>query len=238
MALSSPFTPSNKRPDRRRPQTRAKIPAPAGRWLMGPGSGRLLVPMPRGDRHMCGKWPLAIGAGMAGVIAGCGGGAAVVVTGPAHSRPAAVHRSAPPAPVYSDRYCQHLDDGRWVTNDSASSTTACVPDPSDATGVERVDESVAIPRCRHCTMSEWTRAERQARSTGQEAGTATLPDRTSLVRSQLASRCTGHSGATARQCDCVADELASAMPVDGAENPPADDARTQAALQRCLAQTN
>jgi hypothetical protein len=39
----------------------------------------------------------------------------------------------------SPSYCQRLNDGERVTNDSSSSTTPCVPDPSYVTGDEQAD---------------------------------------------------------------------------------------------------
>ena len=107
-------------------------------------------------------------AGIAALaLTGCGTTntqSATVASAP--TQPAAA--AAAPSAV-SAANCQFVN-GKWVTNDSAYSTTPCVPDPAFATGDVQSDESGVVPRCHHCKLSDWTRAEEQAR---QSAATST-----------------------------------------------------------------
>src|SRR5690242_18908868 len=111
---------------------------------------------------------VALGAAVA-AITGCGsGGRTMTVTEAKPSlttAPASTHATPTTADSHaSDRYCQRLDSGRWVTNDSPYSTTPCVPEPSKATGDEQADGSVALPRCFGCSIADWQRAENRART--------------------------------------------------------------------------
>src|SRR5689334_5568491 len=92
---------------------------------------------------------IALGVAVA-AIAGCGGGARIVTVTQANpsarTPPATTSTSATtPDDHASNRYCQRLDNGRWVTNDGPYSTTPCVPAPSNATGDEQRDGSLALP---------------------------------------------------------------------------------------------
>jgi hypothetical protein len=180
-------------------------------------------------------------------IAGCGGGTAVTIgTAPTSSRPTTtVNSSGPGAPSSrsaSSRYCQRLDDGRWVTNDRAFSTTPCVPDPSYASGDERADGALALPRCFTCKLSDWERAERRAKKKGGEpTGTSntdtTAPQTLSLaawpatVRQSFIDTC-AESGDDAL-CECAESKLANQIPADQASSLSADDPRIRSAFRNC-----
>jgi hypothetical protein len=175
----------------------------------------------------------AIGLGI-GAITGCGGAAFVGSSTLAIS-------SMPPTtttanPTASVRYCQRLPDGRWVTNDSAFSTTPCVPDPSYATGDEEADGSGVIPRCFGCSPSDWDRAETRAeqRSAGVDgaAAASTSPsDLPTAADGTVAHACA--QDAEDGLCGCVTGQLAQQVPSDQMGALPADDPRVRAALQSC-----
>jgi hypothetical protein len=175
-----------------------------------------------------------------GTVAGCGGAAGVgPATVPASSSPPP---TTTPDPTISAAYCQWLSAGNWVTNDSAYSTTPCVPDPSDATGDEQADASVAMPRCFSCKLSDWARAElRAARrrglpSPGSNVATAasasTGADRWSpRARSGFISGCAENMVGV--QCGCLADQLERQVSADQAPSLAGDDPRLPAATQAC-----
>ena len=176
-----------------------------------------------------------------GTVAGCGGAA---VVGP---ETVPVSWSPPttttPDPTTSARYCQRLDDGRWVTNDSAYSTTPCVPDPSNATGDEQADGSQAIPRCFTCKLSEWDRAEwRKARqappgpSDGTTSADTAYPNGWSpQAQAQVFASCTSGWGDNRAQCCCVVDSVVQVqqIPADDAPSLSSYDPEIQAAASDC-----
>jgi hypothetical protein len=189
----------------------------------------------RGERHL----RIAAIALSIGTVAGCGGAAPVgPATVPGFSSPS----TTTPDPTDSAAYCQWVDGGKWVTNDSAYSTTPCVPDPSDATGEEQADASVAIPRCFSCKLSDWDRAERrEAQRLGlpsppsgvAAAATAkTSPDPWSPgARSSFISGCAENMVGV--ECGCLADRLERQVPADQAQSLAGDDPRVHAATQSC-----
>ena len=195
---------------------------------------------------MRGRWGamVVLGAAVA-AIAGCGGGVRIVtVTGakPSATRaPAGTPPSATTADNHaSDRYCQRLDNGMWVTNDSPYSTTPCVPDPSKATGDEQADGSVALPRCFSCSLADWKRAEKRARASAaghdsDDAATGGAPQGAwdTAVRARFVAQCAGDHDDTDNMCECVAEQLADQVPATQADALSADDPRVQAAAQRC-----
>ena len=121
---------------------------------------------------MRGQWGavVALGAAVA-AIAGCGSDVRMVTVTEANPSATRAPASTPmSATTASDRYCQRLDDGTWVTNDSPYSTTACVPEPSQATGDRQADASMALPRCFSCRLADWKRAEERARASSAGHG--------------------------------------------------------------------
>src|ERR1700746_3805214 len=110
-------------------------------------------------------WIIATVLPIIALVAACGGTALVtpnVIVPSKTATPVAGENNATSDMSASASYCQRLNDGEWVTNDSAFSTTPCVPDPSYATGDEQVDGSAALPRCLTCSLSDWERAEKRA----------------------------------------------------------------------------
>jgi hypothetical protein len=140
-------------------------------------------------------------------------------------------------PTLSVGYCQLLDDGQWVTNDSASSTTPCVPDPSYATGDEQADASVAVPRCYTCKLSDWTRAETQAAvRAGHASATSTVAATGATGWSSddhkgFMSECTAYLNGSL--CECLANHLAWRIPPDQAQGLSGEDPRVQEAVREC-----
>ena len=187
---------------------------------------------------------VALGAAIA-AIAGCGGGArtaTVTQANPSATTPPATtaKRATAPDDHASNRYCQRLDNGRWVTNDSAYSTTPCVPDASQATGNEQADGSVALPRCFSCSLADWRRAEERARasSAGRDSGDTTTAGAAQVawggaVRARFVAQCAGDQDDTDNVCECVADQVADQVPPAQADTLSADDPRVEAAAQRC-----
>lgn len=175
-----------------------------------------------------------------GVVSGCGGAALTnAVPASESSIPAATEAADP---TMSVGYCQLLDDGEWVTNDSATLTTPCVPDPSYATGDEQVDASVAVPRCYTCKLSDWNRAEgRAAVRTGKDSAASPLdtsptdsasrnewsPD----ARRSFMGDCTAYMDASL--CQCLANHLEWRVPPDQAEALTGEDPRVQLAARQC-----
>jgi hypothetical protein len=189
----------------------------------------------RGKRHL----RIAAIALSIGTVAGCGGAAAV---GPAAVPASLSPITSAPDPTASVDYCQWVGSGKWVTNDSAYSTTPCVPDPSEASGDEQADASIAIPRCFSCELSDWERAEqRAARRVGLPApgsGAATAASATASpdawprgARSSFISGCA--ESMVGVECDCVADQLERQMPADQVQTLAGDDPRVHAATQAC-----
>jgi hypothetical protein len=172
------------------------------------------------------------------LVAGCGGTALVtpkmvVPTTTTNSTPG--ESSATADTDASAGYCQLLSDGEWVTNDSAFSTTPCVPDPSYATGDEQVDGSVALPRCFTCTLSDWNRAEERAaaRNGGQTqtAGTNTTAELPAAAYGSFVKVCA--QNADGGLCGCVTRAVSRQVPSNQLGALAADDPRVQAALESC-----
>ena len=195
---------------------------------------------------MRGQWGAMVVLGTAvAAIAGCGsGGRIVTVTEakPSATRaPASTPTSATTADNHaSDLYCQRLDSGTWVTNDSPYSTTPCVPESSKATGDEQADGSVALPRCFSCSLADWKRAEKRARasSAGEDSDDATSGGAAqdawgAAVRARFVAQCAGDHEDTDNLCECVADQLAAQVPAGQAATLSADDPRVHSAAQRC-----
>jgi hypothetical protein len=192
---------------------------------------------------MRGKRLLRIGSiGLTiGTVAGCGG---VMVVGSAIApTPASPPSTSAPDVTASVGYCQQLDDGQWVTNDSPYSTTPCVPDPSNATGDEQADASVAVPRCFSCKLSDWDRAERRAArrrglptpassSAGPATAGASLAGWSGDARNSFISGCAENMGAGV-ECDCLAGQLEQRVPSDQEQTLSDDDPRVQAAVESC-----
>lgn len=175
-----------------------------------------------------------------GGVGGCGGAALVgPTTFPASESPPTTTMSDPTA---SAQYCQRLSDGKWVTNDSAFSTTPCVPEPSYATGNEEVDGTVALPRCSTCRMSDWNRAE--ARAEARNSGRSP----TSQVDSAAAGN-TSSGGLPVAPgesvvegcaqdvddglCDCVTGQMAQEVSPGDMDALTSEDPRVQAAVRSC-----
>jgi hypothetical protein len=177
-------------------------------------------------------------AALAVVVTGCGRAAMVNPTSSSPAPTTSVVNRSPSSTRVSARYCQRLDDGTWVTNDSAYSTTTCVPDPSYATGDEQADGAVAIPRCFTCTLAEWRRAEERAETraggTPSTAATAiestTLDGWTAKEENAFLHVCGQNGFGT---CQCLADQLAPRVPGYEAGELSARDPRIQAAVQIC-----
>lgn len=187
---------------------------------------------------------IALGAAVA-AIAGCGGGARMATVTQANDSAATAPvpmptRAMAPDDHGSDRYCQRLDDGAWVTNDSPYSTTPCVPDPSNATGDEQADSSLALPRCFSCSLADWKRAEARARasSVGDDSGDTTGGGAAQVawgaaVRARFVALCAGDHEDPDNVCECVADQVATQVPAAQADTLSSDDRRVQAAARRC-----
>lgn len=189
----------------------------------------------RGARHL----RVAAIALSIGTVAGCGGPAPV---GPAAVPAALSPATTAPDPTESAAYCQWLAGGKWVTNDSAYSTTPCVPDPSDATGDEQADASVGMPRCFGCKLSDWERAEQRAAqrlglpSHGPGVATAATANASPDVwsrgaRSSFISGCAENMVGV--ECGCLANQLERQVPADQAQSLAGDDPRVHAATQAC-----
>ncbi len=198
--------------------------------------------LPRGPDDMRGKRLLKLAAIVMtiGAVGGCGGAALVA--------PTTVQVSASPPtttatdPTDSAQYCQRLPDGKWVTNDSAFSTTPCVPEPTYATGDERADGAVALPRCVTCSLSVWNRAE--ARAAARSGGQASM----SGMESAAAEDASGvglpeaAGGSLVEECaqdtddglcDCVTGQVAQEVAPGDVSDLTADDPRVQAAVRSC-----
>jgi hypothetical protein len=178
------------------------------------------------------------------LIAGCGGTAWVTNTGSTSSAEPATTALPSPANVgnvYSASYCWHLSSGRWVTG-KPNSTTACVPDPSYATGNQQDDGAVPLPRCYTCKPSDWTRAEAHAAAALQASGgdVNTAPHRwPPSVRSRFVTACA--DDATAKSlCGCIANILGRQIPADQFNDGDTsiDDPRVQGAITTCKSAAN
>lgn len=141
---------------------------------------------------------------------------------------------------YSARYCQRVQSGAWVTNDSAYSTTPCVPDPSYATGDQVADGSQAIPRCFTCKLSDWEHAEKrkarhaQGPSDGTTNADITDPDGWSPpARDQVLGVCTSGLSGSRTLCDCVANLVVQQIPAYEASWLSSDSPTLQAAAHEC-----
>ena len=182
-----------------------------------------------------------------GALAGCGTSASLdSASVPSSSSPPVSEASggsnAPPEKTASASYCQRLADGDWVTNDSAYSTTPCVPDPSYASGDEQADASRAIPRCFSCKLSDWKRAEKLA---AQRSGQSTVaPEMATTgsyttdpgswsfgVRQSFISECSQNVGGAL--CECLANHLARQIPAAQTGTLSGDDPRVQADIKSC-----
>jgi len=177
-----------------------------------------------------------------GGLAGCGTSASLdTPSAPSSSSPSITADAPVKDKTASASYCQLLADGHWVTNDSAYSTTPCVPDPADASGDEQADALRAIPRCFTCQLSDWTRAEeRAARRTGQSIASATATTGTYTtsagswspgLRRSFVSQCSKNVGGTL--CECLANHLARQVPSAQTGNLSGDDPRVQADVKTC-----
>lgn len=135
----------------------------------------------------------------------------------------------------SASYCQRLNDGQWVTNDSAFSTTGCVPDPSYATGDAQVDGSAALPRCFTCTLSDWEHAEQRAatRNGGQNRtpGTDTTAESPAATGGSFTKACAQNTDGGL--CGCVTRAVSRQVPSYQLGALTADDPRVEAALESC-----
>jgi hypothetical protein len=188
---------------------------------------------------------IAAGAGVILLVAGCGAGTpgpnTTVVTESNRIVATAAAQSATTADKYdSAGYCQQLQTGDWVTNDSADSTTACVPDPAYATGDRVADASQAIRRCFTCKLADWNRAEqRKARqapalSDGATSADTTDPDGWSPQdRNQVFAACTSSLGVSTTLCECVVNSVVPQIPASEASSLSPHDARLQAAAIEC-----
>jgi hypothetical protein len=167
-----------------------------------------------------------------GTVAGCGGAAVVgSATVSPSLRPPITTTSNPSA---SARYCQRLPNGQWVTNDSAYSTTPCVPDPAYATGDEQVDGSVAIPRCFACSLSDWDRAEKRAEARIASVDTTAANTTTAgSLPEEIAGSFSQACDQNADECECVERQVAKQVSPNQMGALTADDPRVQAALQNC-----
>lgn len=172
-----------------------------------------------------------------GVVSGCGEAAVIgSVSDTGSSSPAAPKQSDP---TLSVAYCQLRDNGEWVTNDRANSTSPCVPDPSHATGDEPADASVAIPRCYTCKLSDWKRAERRAAVQSGEAAAASMVATTATdtnhwsrdARSRFLSDC--GASLDGSLCECLANHLERGVRPDQAEGLSAEDPRVKLAARYC-----
>lgn len=175
-----------------------------------------------------------------GVLSGCGG-AALVSSAPVSSPPA----PAPTVirdPTLSVSYCQQLTSGAWVTNDSANSTTPCVPDPAYAVRYERAGEDIAVPRCSTCTLSDWQSADHLAQQQTGQTTTSTSSAPTSAptpgvakwslgVRASFISNCNTYM--TGSLCQCLANHLAWQVPADQVPGLSGEDLRVQVAAKEC-----
>lgn len=178
------------------------------------------------------------------VVAGCGGTALVraALIAPTTTTPAVATESNVTADKYaSAAYCQRLEDGQWVTNDSAFSTTPCVPDPSYATGNEQADGYLAVRRCITCSLSDWDRAEERAerRNGGQPQPTGTDTAGADSTSSSGLPVAGGSYFEMCAQnvddglCACVASRIEKQVPQYELAALTADDPRVQDAIQSC-----
>lgn len=183
-------------------------------------------------------WITATALLIIALVAGCGGTALVtpkmvVPTTTTTSTPGESNATADTGASAS--YCQRLSDGEWVTNESAFSTTPCVPDPSYATGDEQVDGSVALPRCFTCALSDWERAEERAaaRNGGQlqTAGTNATAELPAAAGGSFVKACA--QNADGGLCACVSSQIAQQVPRYQLGALSADDPRVEAALESC-----
>jgi hypothetical protein len=188
---------------------------------------------------------IAIGAFAVIVLAWLGAGtlARTPTVGSASSPTASTKTSdtaTAPDKYDTARYCQRLDNGTWVTNVSAYSTTRCVPEPSYATGDEAADGSQAIPRCFTCKLSDWKRAEQKraeqatAQPTNTSNGATADPSAWSpALRDQVVGTCTTGWGGNPTVCGCVVTQLARQVPAYEASWLSSTDPRVQAAASAC-----
>lgn len=174
---------------------------------------------------------------LAALVAGCGGGALVATMDTATTSDSATSS----VKLISARYCRLLEDGKWVTDDKADSTTPCVPDPSNATGDQQEDGSVPVPRCFTCKPSDWDRAESYAKhvlATPDAAPTTTAttdetPGWPMSVESSFVYGCASGGNDSEELCECVASQLAQQVPAAQAPSLSGTDPRVQAARGVC-----
>jgi hypothetical protein len=177
-------------------------------------------------------------------VAGCGGTALVGTTliPPTTTTTATPGQSNATSDEYaSARYCQRLNDGEWVTNVSAFSTTPCVPEPSYATGNEQADGYQAIPRCFTCTLSDWERAEKRAavgngsqpQVIDSDAAGADSPssDGAPVAGESYFEMCA--QNVNNGVCSCVANRIEQQVPQYQLAALTADDPRVQDAIETC-----
>jgi hypothetical protein len=183
-------------------------------------------------------WIIATVLPIIALVAACGGTALVtpnVIVPSKTATPVAGENNATSDMSASASYCQRLNDGEWVTNDSAFSTTPCVPDPSYATGDEQVDGSAALPRCLTCSLSDWERAEKRAatRDGGQlhTPGTDTTAELPAAGGGSFVKACA--QNADGGLCGCVTQAVSRQVPSYQLSALTADDPRVQAALESC-----
>lgn len=173
------------------------------------------------------------------VVAGCGGSALVTPKMNIPTRTTTATAGESDATSDTDdsaSYCQRLNDGEWVTNDSAFSTAPCVPDPEDATGDEQADGTAALPRCFTCTLSDWERAEKRAAIRNGSGTETTAADNVSPSGSPVAGG--GYFEMCAQNvddglCSCVASRIEKEVPQYQLAALTADDPRVQDAIESC-----
>jgi hypothetical protein len=152
-------------------------------------------------------------------------------------------------------YCEQLPGGKWVTNNQAQAP--CVPNPADATGNEKADGSVPLPRCVSCTLAEWNRAELRAEARAAAAqqagavskitpalgvGSAALTAASGrggasrwpqVARTSFVNACTLTSGGRAQVCGCIADHLSQVVSIEQLPHMELVDRRLYSAIAAC-----
>ena len=174
------------------------------------------------------------------VVAGCGGTALVtpnMIIPTTTTTTTAGESNATSDTDDSASYCQRLNDGKWVTNDSAFSTTPCVPDPADATGDEQADGCASLAPLLHLHSvglgarrragrnTEWVRHGNQAADSSSSSG---LP---AAAAGSFLKACA--QNADGGLCACVSSQVAQQVPRYQLRALTADDPRVQAALESC-----
>lgn len=141
------------------------------------------------------KQEIAVAAGALGLaLAGCGSGTTSTSSSSTTTVTPAIAATSSSAAAVSCRFVKR----KWVTVDSAK--RPCVPDPAFASGNVKADEKDGpIPRCVHCKMADWNRAERIAASSittssSTETTTTTRPPRHRSAQSRPPAIPAGYAG--------------------------------------------